>query len=261
LKIEVAEQFHRRPYEQVKLALLSSGLFGKVHSSFTDFAGHGYHGVSVTRSYLGFGAVPVQVVGSVHDYPLAAHWSRLGGTHGPRIETQEHGMIEFEGGALGLFHWTSVGYDSALRWWRSSRFLAEKGMGIAVGVGLDVDERLSLLSSDGESPSFITLERAGSGLTAGAARHGGAYRDAACHRFPGIIHFDPSARTRTAVARRRDRWRAASSAWWKPSKMTENRLWPGSGAPGPGSHSAIRQSSQEGGKPVLLPLDPAAQTL
>ena len=30
LKIEVAEQFHRRPLEQIKLALLASGLFGKV---------------------------------------------------------------------------------------------------------------------------------------------------------------------------------------------------------------------------------------
>ena len=39
-----------------------------------------------------------------------------------------------------IFHWTSVGYDSPLRWWRSSRFLAEKGMGISVGVGLDVED-------------------------------------------------------------------------------------------------------------------------
>ena len=53
LKIEVAEQFHRRPFEQIKLKLLKSGLFGKVYSSFNDFAGHGYHGVSVMRSYLG----------------------------------------------------------------------------------------------------------------------------------------------------------------------------------------------------------------
>jgi len=58
-----------------------------------------------------------------------------------------------------VFHWTSVGYDSPLRWWRSSSFLAEKGMGITTGVGLDVKEQLSLLSPDGEAPLFITLER------------------------------------------------------------------------------------------------------
>jgi predicted dehydrogenase len=61
LKIEVAEQFHRRPLEQIKLRLIGSGLFGRVYTSFNDFAGHGYHGVSVMRSYLGFDAKPTQV--------------------------------------------------------------------------------------------------------------------------------------------------------------------------------------------------------
>ena len=159
LKVEVAEQFHRRPLEQIKLALIASGLFGRVYSSFNDFAGHGYHGVSVMRSYLGFDAVPVRVTGSVHRYDLAPQWARLTDTRGPRTETQEHGMIEFEDGRLGIFHWTDVGYDLPLRWWRSSRFLAEKGMGITVGHGLEVQEWLSLLSPDGEAPSFITLER------------------------------------------------------------------------------------------------------
>lgn len=159
LKIEIAEQFHRRPLEQIKLKLIASGLFGRVYSSFNDFAGHGYHGISVMRSYLGFDARPVRVTGAVRQYDLASYWSRLANNTQPRPETQEHGIIEFEDGRLGLFHWTSVGYDSPLRWWRSSRFLAEKGMGITVGVGLDVEERLSLLAPGGEAPRFITLER------------------------------------------------------------------------------------------------------
>lgn len=159
LKIEIAEQFHRRPLEAIKLKLLATGLFGRVHSSFNDFAGHGYHGVSVMRSYIGFDAQPVRVSGAVREFPLAAHYSRLGDHHNPRDETQEHGIIEFEDGQIGIFHWTNVGYDSPLRWWRSSRFLAERGMGITVGTGLDVEERLSLLAPGGEAPQFITLER------------------------------------------------------------------------------------------------------
>ena len=159
VKIEVAEQFHRRPPEQLKLRLLASGLFGRVHSAFNDFAGHGYHGVSVMRSYLGFDAVPVQVSGAVRRFPLAAHVSRMRGPMTERLETQEHGLVEFADGRLGIFHWTDVGYDSPLRWWRSSRFLAERGMGITVGVGLDVEERLALLSADGEAPLFLTVER------------------------------------------------------------------------------------------------------
>ncbi len=159
LKIEVAEQFHRRPLEQIKLKLLASGLFGQVYSSFNDFAGHGYHGVSVMRSYLGFDAVPVRVSGVVREYQLADHGSRITNNIEPRTETQEHAMIEFGDGRLGFYHWTSVGYDSALRWWRSSRFLAEKGMGITVGVGLEVKEELSLLDASRKAPRFITLER------------------------------------------------------------------------------------------------------
>jgi predicted dehydrogenase len=159
LLIEVAEQFHRRPLEQIKLKLIASGLFGRVHTSFNDFAGHGYHGVSVMRSYLGFDARPTQVSGAVRQFPLAPYASRIAGTYEARDETQEHGTITFDDGRLGFYHWTSVGYDSPLRWWRSSRFLAERGMGITVGVGLDVEERLSLLAPGGEAPRFITVER------------------------------------------------------------------------------------------------------
>ena len=159
LKIEVSEQFHRRPLEQLKLKLIDSGLFGRVYTSFNDFAGHGYHGVSVLRSYLGFDAKPLRVAGAVQQNQLAPHFSRLENVLGPRMETQEHGIITFESGQLGIFHWTDIGYDSALRWWRSSRFLAEKGMGISVGVGMDVEERLTLVSPDGEAPHFITVER------------------------------------------------------------------------------------------------------
>ncbi len=159
LKVEVSEQFHRRPHEQIKLKLLESGLFGRVHTSFSDFAGHGYHGISVMRSYLGFDAQPVRVTGLVRDFPLAAHWSRLGNSRDARTETQEHGIFEFAGGQIGIFHWTSVAYDSPLRWWRSSRFLAERGMGITVGGAADFEDQLTLLSPDGEAPMRITIER------------------------------------------------------------------------------------------------------
>ncbi len=159
VKIEVAEQFHRRPMEQIKLELIASGLFGRVHSSFNDFAGHGYHGVSVMRSYLGFDERPARVLAISKEYGLAPHWSPLANTRGSRSEIQEHGIVEFHSGKTGIYHWTSVGYDSAVRWWRSSRFLAERGMGISVGVGIETQEWLSLLQPDGEAPRFVTIER------------------------------------------------------------------------------------------------------
>jgi predicted dehydrogenase len=264
LKIEVAEQFHRRPLEQIKLALLASGLFGQVYSSFNDFAGHGYHGVSVMRSYLGFDAQPSQVTGAVRQYELASHWSRLGNKMGPRTETQEHGIIEYPDGRVGLFHWTSIGYDSPLRWWRSSRFLAEKGMGITVGVGLDVEERLSLLAPGNEAPLFVTIERHweridGGALVAMVAHTGDPSQPIVRWENP----FKP------AVQGHGPQWHddeiGVAGCLLSLTKAVRDQAEPSYGA-----HQArldqelilaIRISSQQGGAPVTLPLDPAAQTV
>ncbi len=207
-KIEVAEQFHRRPLEQIKLALIESGLFGRVYSSFNDFAGHGYHGVSVMRSYLGFDAAAGAGDRCRAQLPARSALVAPGRqTSHARKETQEHGLVEFEDGRVGIFHWTNVGYDSPLRWWRSSRFLAERGMGITVGVGLDVEERLSLLAPGGEAPRFITLERRwerndGGALVAMVAHTGDA---GSADRALGQSLQAAAPGARHPVARRRDR--------------------------------------------------------
>lgn len=39
LKVEVSEQFHRRPLEQIKLKLIQAGIFGKVYSSLMILPG------------------------------------------------------------------------------------------------------------------------------------------------------------------------------------------------------------------------------
>ena len=261
LKIEVAEQFHRRPLEQIKLKLIRAGVFGKVYSSFNDFAGHGYHGVSVMRSYLGFDARPLTVSGSVHRYPLADHRALISRVYGPREEIQEHGIIEFEGGQVGIFHWTNVGYDSALRWWRSSRFLAEKGMGIAVGEGLDVEERLSVVSQDGEAPQFINIERRWERCD------GGALVAMAAHtcdpQQPTFVWENPFRPTRQGHGRQWhddeigvagclkslvDAVRSGEEPTYGPlqARLDQEIIL------------AIRQSAQEG-RPVPLPLDPSRQ--
>ena len=263
-KIEVAEQFHRRPLEQIKLALLATPLFGRVYSSFNDFAGHGYHGVSVMRSYLGFDAKPTQVTGLVRQYELGEHWSRLAKKHGVRTETQEHGMIEFADGQVGIFHWTSVGYDAPLRWWRSSRFLAEKGMGITVGVGLEVQERLSLLAPGGEAPHFITIERRwervdGGALVAMVAHTGDPALPIVRWDNPfrpplqghGRQWHDDEIGVAGCLLSLVEAIRNDSEPTYGPlqARLDQELIL------------AIRQSSLDGGRPVQLPLDPAAQTI
>lgn len=259
VKIEIAEQFHRRPLEQIKLKLIASGIFGRVHSSFNDFAGHGYHGVSVMRSYLGFDTKPVRVTGLVREFPLAAHYSRIRDTYGPRDETQEHGLIEFENGQIGVFHWTNVAYDSPLRWWRSSRFLAEQGMGITVGVGLDVEERLSLLAPGGEAPQFITVERRwervdGGTLIAMIAHTGDPDQP--------IVRWDnPFA----SMGQWHDDEIGVAGCIMSLVEAVKQDTEPSYGAQQGRLDQeliiAIRQSSASGGQPVTLPLDPAHQTM
>ena len=264
LKIEIAEQFYRRPLEQIKLALIASGLFGRVHTSFNDFAGHGYHGISVMRSYLGFDARPVQVVGAVRDYPLEACYSRLAGNYVPRNETQEHGIIELDDGRLGIFHWTSVAYDSPIRWWRSSRFLAEKGMGITVGAGLDVEEKLALLAPGGEAPRFITLERRWE------RNDGGALEAIIAHTgdpdLPIIRWDNPFLLPEKGHS---PQWHddeiGVAGCIMSIVNAVHDNTEPSYGAlQGRLDQElilAIRQSSAQGGQPVRLPLDPAQQTL
>src|SRR5512136_2687598 len=264
LKVEFAEQFHRRPLEQIKLRLIESGLFGRVYTSFSDFAGHGYHGISVMRSYLGFDARPVQMTGAVREYDLAPHWSRVAATRASRVETQEHGLVEFEGGRLGIFHWTNVGYDSALRWWRSSRFLAEKGMGITVGVGLNVQEWLTLLAEGGEAPRFITLERRwervdGGALVALVAHTGDPQQPIVQWDNPfrpglqghGPQWHDDEIGVAGCLMSLVNAVRSNTQPTYGPlqARLDQELIL------------AIRQSSRESGRPVPLPLDPVTQTL
>ncbi|GAC1562163.1 MAG: hypothetical protein NVS2B7_36310 [Herpetosiphon sp.] len=264
LKVEVAEQFHRRPLEQIKLKLLASGLFGRVHTSFNDFAGHGYHGVSVMRSYLGFDAQPIQVTGAVRTYDLVPQWSRIADTFGPRTETQEHGVVDFANGRLGIYHWTDVGYDSPLRWWRSSRFLAERGMGITVGVNLEVQEQLSLLAPGGEAPLFITIERRwerndGGALVAMVAHTGDPSQPIVRWDNPFAPHVkghgtqwsDDDIGVAGCIMSLVDAVRSGSEPTYgaAQARLDQEIIL------------AIRQSSADGQRPVQLPLDPATQPL
>jgi len=258
LKVEVAEQFHRRPLEQLKLRLIASGIFGHVYTAFNDFAGHGYHGVSVLRSYLGFDARPIQVVGAVQHAELHPHWARLSCEGGSRVETQEHGMITFEDGRLGIFHWTDVGYDSALRWWRSSRFLAEKGMGISIGVGVDIDEYLTLLSPDGCAPMFITIERQLERVD------GGALVALVAHtsnpEYPAVRWENPF---KPAIQGHGIQWHddeiGVAGCLMSLVNAVRNNTDPTYGAEQARLDQeiilAIRKSAREGGNPIRLPLD------
>ncbi len=151
LKIEVAEQYYRRPTERIKLELIRAGLFGRVNVAYNDFMGHGYHGISLIRSYIGFGVPVTSVSGTLARYSTSPHYAWINKSSGPREEEWQHAVMHFSDGRLGFFNWCGIAYDSPLRWLRSTKFFAEKGM--AVG------DELTLLTPDGKDPLPVRIER------------------------------------------------------------------------------------------------------
>jgi hypothetical protein len=150
-----------------------------------------------------------------------------------------------------------VGYDSPLRWWRSSRFLAEKGMGITISRGLEVQEWLTLLAPGGEAPSFITLERRleridGGRLEALVAHTGNP-------DLPLVRWENPFGLSEVAHAPQwhDDEIGVAGCIMSLVRALRENTV------PTYGSHQArldqeiilaLRQSASEGGNPISIPI-------
>lgn len=131
VKLETAENYYRNPQERIKRELILAGVFGNVNVVYSMFVGHGYHGVGLIRSYIGFDVKAVRVTGFVHEFPVQDHIWRAGQ---PRRDTEEWqmGVIEFENQSRGIFNFSSLSYGSPLRQLpnvREVRFYAEKGMG------------------------------------------------------------------------------------------------------------------------------------
>ena len=151
LKVEVAEQYYRRPMERLKRKLIEADIFGRTLVAYNDFMGHGYHGMSLIRSYIGFDEPVISVRGTSAQFSIDPHYSWISGTTEKRREEWQHATLHFANGALGFFNWSSIAYDSALRWQRSTRFFAERGMAH--------DDRLTTLTSDGKDPRTIEIRR------------------------------------------------------------------------------------------------------
>ncbi len=126
-KLEVNENYYRVPTERIKREMILAGVFGKVNAAYNDFRGHGYHGIGLIRSYVGFDNEPLQVYGFRKNYAVQNHVWRQG--QPPRdAEDWQHAVIEFADGAVGIFNFSSLSYGSPLRGFNGSKFYAECGM-------------------------------------------------------------------------------------------------------------------------------------
>lgn len=239
--VEVAEQYYRRPMERIKVALIRSGRLGEVHASYNDFMGHGYHGVSLVRSYVGFG-VPVSRVSAVRrEHPVIPHHDWTGGARHEN-ERWEHGVITFANGAVGIFDWTSIGYGSALRWQRSTRFLASGGT--AVG------DEVTIVSPDGKDRVPIRIERRIHNV-------GGmeALAEVVAHSDPPVVWRNP-----LSAYYLEDEMIAVGSCLWSLVEAVRDRkpveYGPRQGRLDQEIVLAMRRSAEADGASVELPLAP-----
>ena len=148
--VEVAEQYYRRPMERIKTEIIRAGHFGTVSVAYNDYLGHAYHGISIIRSYIGFDVPVLRVSATTQTFPVHPHPSSASGRD-VDAEDWEHAVLHFANGSRGVFDWTTIGYGSAIRWQRSTHFLATRGMALG--------DELTLLSKDGKNPLPIRLER------------------------------------------------------------------------------------------------------
>ena len=98
-KIEVNENYYRVPSERIKREMILAGVFGKINVAYNEFRGHGYHGIGLIRSYVGFDNEPLRVFGvpkELHSAgaPLAA---RSADTRLRRVAAGHHRICRWRG--------------------------------------------------------------------------------------------------------------------------------------------------------------------
>ena len=156
-KLEVCENYYRVPGERIKRALILEGVFGQVLAAYNDFDGHGYHGVSLIRSYIGFDVKITRVIGMRKSFSVQEHSFR---GESRNTEDWQHGLIEFENGSVGIFNFSGLSYGSPLRWYNTSKFYAERGMCVGSGErGHTGREQIAVLNKEADAPLPITVER------------------------------------------------------------------------------------------------------
>ena len=147
-KIEVAENYYRVPIERIKRQMILEGVFGKILTAYNDFRGHGYHGVGLIRSYIGFEVKAKRAFGFVRTHAVQPHYYR---GRNPKEENWQHGVIEFENGGVGVFNFSSLSYGSPLRRYNTSKFFGERGF--------CVKEEASILDKSASERRLIKISR------------------------------------------------------------------------------------------------------
>lgn len=113
--VHVAEEYHLRPQHAAQLAYTAGGALGRV-SHVQVSIGHGYHGLSLIRRFLGVRGEACRIVGRTFKAPLVAGPGRDGpsGKEEVKESVQDVALLDF-GGRTAVFDFTGDQYFGLIR--------------------------------------------------------------------------------------------------------------------------------------------------
>lgn len=119
-RVQVAEQYQFRPHHAAQLAVVGSGKLGRVTQAQIS-VGHGYHGISLLRRFLGVRYEDCVVHGTSFKAQSIAGPTKHGVPTDEKLMWFEQHLYRFDyGSALGLFDFSDEQYFS---WSRAERVL------------------------------------------------------------------------------------------------------------------------------------------
>lgn len=113
--VSVAEEYHLRPHHAAQLAFAASGALGKITHAQVSI-GHGYHGISLIRRFLGITGEACRIVGRSFRAPILAGPGRGGpsGREEVKESVQDVLLLDF-GGRTAVFDFTGDQYFGMIR--------------------------------------------------------------------------------------------------------------------------------------------------
>ena len=172
--VQVAEEYHLRPQHAAQLAVVKSGLLGTVSHAQVSI-GHGYHGLSLIRRFLGLAGESCTMVGRSFKGKVVAGAGRSGpaATETIKDSTQDVVLLDF-GSVSAVFDFTGDQYFGLIR---DGRVLVRGERGELA------DDRVVHLK-DHVTPLVIRLERHHEELLTGVSLRGIQAGDAWVYRNP-----------------------------------------------------------------------------